>query len=147
MLNLLLDYFGLEVFDTTLTLCFFYLFPSIMSTTTPTHAIPPTEDIIVYPSTNLLKTKLTEFQYVLAVVVAFESTIIDDVSSTKRRGRMAHVVLRNEEHDIASQINVLLEGIDPRKRICFYLLLVVVLLFLHSAALTEGLNNSKSAST
>ena len=28
--------------------------------------------------------------------------------------RMAHVVLGDEDHGIASQINVLLQGIDPR---------------------------------
>ena len=52
---------------------------------------------------NLLKTELIEFQYVLAVV-AFES-IIDDVSSTKMREKMACIILGDEEHDIASQIN------------------------------------------
>ena len=88
-----------------------------MSTTTSTTTTPPTQDRIVSAFASLLKTKLTEFQCVLAVVT-FES-ITDDVSSTKMRERMACVVLGDEEHDIASQINILLQIIDPRYKNLF----------------------------
>ena len=105
------SYFSLEAIGKTLTLVFLHFF-SIMSTSTSTTTTFPTQDISVSPSASLLKTKLIEFQRVLAVI-AFEY-ITDDVSSTKTRETMARVVLGDEEHDIDSQINMLWQGIDPR---------------------------------
>ena len=88
-----------------------------MSTTTSSTTTPPNQDIIVSTSASLLKSELTEFQCVLAVV-AFES-ITDDMSSFKMKERMAQVILGDEKHGIASQINVLLQGIDPRYKNLF----------------------------
>ena len=88
-----------------------------MKTSSTTATTSPTQNVIVSPSVSLLKTKLTEFQCVL-VLVSFES-ITDDASTTKMREIMAHGVLGDKKNGVASQINILLQGIDPHYKNLF----------------------------